>query len=65
MLDVLTEGEDMAENSRCTVLLLPIDGGTRLDLTVEGLSDTQAAEHMRVGWQWCLDGIAAQLGAAA
>ena len=61
VLDVLTEGEDMAESSRCTVLLLPVDGGTRLDLTVEG----PEIEHMRTGWQWCLEGIAAQLDAAA
>ena len=65
VLDVLTAGEDMAETSRCTVLLRPVDGGTRLELTVEGLSDAQAAENMRVGWQWCLEGIAAQLDAAA
>ena len=55
VLDVLTAGEDMAERSRCTVLFVP----------VEGLSDEQAAEHMRVGWQWCLEGIAEHLGAAA
>ena len=65
VLDVLTTGEDMAESSRCTVLLLPVEGGTRLELTVEGLSDAQTAEHMRVGWQWCLEGIAEQLDAAA
>jgi len=65
VLDVLTEGEDMAETSRCTVLLLPVDGGTRLELTVEGLSGAEAAEGMRVGWQWCLEGIAEQLGVAA
>jgi uncharacterized protein YndB with AHSA1/START domain len=64
VLDVLTAGEDMSETSRCTVLLLRVDGGTRLELTVEGLSGAQAAEAMRVGWQWCLEGIAAQLGAA-
>ncbi|GIF47137.1 uncharacterized protein YndB with AHSA1/START domain [Asanoa ferruginea] len=65
VLDVLTEGEDMAERSRCTVLFLPVEGGTRLELTVEGLSGVTTIEHLRVGWQWCLDGIAAQLGAAA
>ncbi len=65
VLDVSTAGEDMAETSRCTVLLRPVGGGTRLELTVEGLSDAQTAEHMRTGWQWCLEGIAAQLGAAA
>ena len=63
--DVLTEGADMAETSRCTVLLLPVDGGTRLELTVEGLSGAEAAEGMRTGWQWCLEGIAEQLGVAA
>ena len=47
------------------MLLLPVDGGTRLELTVEGMSGTLAAEQMRVGWQWCLEGIAEQLGAAA
>jgi hypothetical protein len=65
VLDVLTSGEDMAETSRCTVLLRPVDGGTRLELTVEGLSNARTAEHMRVGWTWCLEGIAAQLDAAA
>ena len=65
MLDVLTAGEDMAERSRCTVLLLPVEGGTRLELTVEGMSDAQAVEGMRTGWQWCLEGIAEHLGAAA
>lgn len=65
VLDVLTEGEDMAERSRCTVLLLPVDGGTRLELTVEGLSDAETAEHMRVGWTWCLEGIAEHVGAEA
>jgi hypothetical protein len=63
VLDVLTSGEGMSETSRCTVLLLPVDGGTRLELTVEGLSGEPAAEQMRVGWQWCLEGIAAQLDA--
>jgi hypothetical protein len=47
------------------VLLRPVDGGTRLDLTVEGLSDAEAADGMRTGWQWCLEGIAVQLGEAA
>ena len=55
----------MNETSRCTVLLLPVDGGTRLDLSVEGLSGQLTAENMRVGWQWCLEGIAVQLDAAA
>jgi len=65
VLEVLTEGEDMNERSRCTVLLVPVEGGTRLELTVEGLSGALTAEHMRAGWQWCLEGIAAQLGDAA
>ena len=65
VLDVLTAGEDMAETSRCTVRLVPADGGTRLELTVEGLSDAEAAAGMRTGWEWCLEGIAAQLDAAA
>ncbi|SHN13776.1 SRPBCC domain-containing protein [Cryptosporangium aurantiacum] len=65
VFDVLTEGEGTSERSRCTVLLLPVEGGTRLELTVEGLSGPQAAEHLRTGWQWCLEGIAAQLDAAA
>lgn len=64
VLDVLTAGEDMNESSRCTVLLLPVEGGTRLELTVEGLSDATAVEQMRTGWQWCLEGVAAQLDAA-
>ncbi len=65
VLDVLTSGEDMSESSRCTVRLLPVESGTRLELTVEGLTDEQTAEHMRVGWQWCLEGIAGQLEPAA
>jgi uncharacterized protein YndB with AHSA1/START domain len=64
VLDVLTSGEDMSETSRCTVLLLPVDGGTRLELRVEGVSES-AADGMREGWQWCLEGIAAQLGVPA
>ena len=64
VLDVLTSGEDMSESSRCTVLLRPVEDGTRLDLTVEGLSDEETAEHMRVGWTWCLEGIAGALGPA-
>ena len=54
----------MRETSRCTVRLVPVDGGTRLDLTVEGLSGAEAAEGMHTGWQWCLEGIAAALDAA-
>ncbi len=63
VLDVLTSGEDMDETSRCTVLLVPVEGGTRLDLRVQGLSGPEAAEQMRVGWQWCLEGIAEQVAA--
>jgi uncharacterized protein YndB with AHSA1/START domain len=65
VLDVLTTGEGMSESSRATVLLLPVDGGTRLELTVEGLSGAQEAERMRTGWKWCLEGIAAHLDPAA
>ncbi|MEJ2866761.1 SRPBCC family protein [Actinomycetospora sp. OC33-EN08] len=65
VLDVVTSGEGMNETSRCTVVLVPVDGGTRLDLTVEGLSGQEAAEGMRTGWEWCLEGIAAQLEPAA
>ena len=64
VLDVLTAGDDMSERSRCTVLLLPVDGGTRLELTVEGLSGAEAAEGMRTGWLACLDGLAAHLSTA-
>lgn len=62
VLDVLTSGEDMHKTSRCTVLLLPADGGTRLELSVEGLEDEQALENTRTGWTWCLEGIAEHLG---
>ena len=65
VLEVHTAGEDMSERSRCTVLLLPVDGGTRLELTVEGLSGELTAEQMRTGWQWCLEGLAEHLGTAA
>ena len=61
VLDVLTEGDGMSERSRCTVLLVPVDGGTRLELAVDGLSGAEAADGMRVGWQWCLEGIAEHL----
>lgn len=63
-LNVVTTGDDVSETSLCTVLLVPVDGGTRLELTVEGVSDAQAAENLRVGWTWCLDGIARALRAA-
>lgn len=61
VLDVLTTGEGMAETSRVTVLLVPVDGGTRLELTVEGVSGRQAADGLKTGWQWCLEGIATEL----
>ena len=63
MLDVVTSGKDTSERSRCTVLPLPVDGGTRLELTVDGLSDAEAAGQLRVGWTWCLEGIAGLLAA--
>ncbi|GAB3938900.1 hypothetical protein GCM10027614_19950 [Micromonospora vulcania] len=63
VLDVFTAGRTWP-SARCTVLLLPVEDGTRLELTVEGLSGVESAEHMREGWQWCLEGIAAQLGDA-
>ena len=65
VLEIITAGEDMDESSRCTMRLTPVEGGTRLDLTVEGLSGVLTVEHMRVGWTWCLEGIAEQLDAAA
>jgi uncharacterized protein YndB with AHSA1/START domain len=63
VLEVVTAGEDMSESSRCTVLLVPMQDGTRLELTVEGLSGPEYAEQMRVGWTWCLEGIATHLAA--
>ncbi|MFI5952293.1 SRPBCC domain-containing protein [Cryptosporangium sp. NPDC051539] len=65
VFDVLTTGEGTDERSRCTVLFRSVDAGTRLELTVEGLSGEEVAGHLRVGWQWCLEGIAAQLDAPA
>ena len=64
VLEVVTTGEDMDERSRCTVRLVPVEGGTRLELTVEGLSGVLTVDHMREGWTWCLEGIAEHLGAA-
>ena len=64
VLDTLTTGDGETVQSRCTVLLRPVEGGTRLDLTVEGVPDAQAAEYLRTGWQWCLEGIAALFDAA-
>ena len=63
VLDVLTSGEDMSETSHCTVLLHPdsASGGARLDRTVDGITDPAALANMRTGWEWCLEGIAAQL----
>ena len=65
VLDVLTSGGEVAESSRCTVLLVPVEGDTRLELTVEGLTDAVTAEYLRVGWQGCLDGLAEHLAATA
>ncbi len=62
VLDVLIEGENMSERSLCTVFLRPAEGGTRLELTVEGLPDPETVKNMRVGWTWCLEGIAEHLG---
>jgi uncharacterized protein YndB with AHSA1/START domain len=64
VLDVVTAGEGVSDTSRCTVLLRPVDGGTRLDLAVEGLADEKTADLMRTGWTWCLDGIGTVLAAA-
>ncbi|WP_433799294.1 SRPBCC family protein [Actinomycetospora sp. CA-084318] len=58
VMDTLTAGEDMSERSRVTVRLLPVEGGTRLELTVDGLSGEAAVEGLRTGWQWCLEGLA-------
>ena len=65
VLDMVTAGEDVSESARCTVLLRPVAGGTRLDLTVDGLADAQTVEKFRVGWTWCLEGVAAVLDPAA
>ncbi|HWJ66055.1 MAG TPA: SRPBCC family protein [Nocardioides sp.] len=65
VLDVLTSSEDIAERSHCTVLLVPVDGGTRIDLTVEGLSGNQPLDELKVGWRLCLNGIAAVVDAPA
>lgn len=65
VMDVVTTAEGMDESSRVTVLLLPVDGGTKLDLTVEGLSGDEAVEGMRTGWQWCLESIATQVETAS
>lgn len=62
VLDIVTSGEDMNEASRATVTFLPVDGGTRLELNVEGLSGVLTVEHMRTGWTWCLEGIATTVG---
>lgn len=58
VLDILTSGDDMSETSRCTVLFRPVESGTKVELTVEGLSETEAAAGMQEGWKWCLEGIA-------
>ena len=60
-LDVLTAGPDMSESSHCTVLFVPVETGTRVELTVEGLSDAEYTEQMRVGWTLCLEGISRHL----
>lgn len=64
-MDIRTAGADMDERSRGTIVLVPVDGGTRLELTVDGLSDAATADNMRTGWQWCLEGIAGLLEPAA
>ncbi|WP_170324115.1 SRPBCC family protein [Cryptosporangium phraense] len=63
VLDTLTEGEGMKERSRATVLFRPVAGGTRLELTVEAVEGIDTLDHLRTGWQWCLEGIAAQVSA--
>ena len=65
VLDVVSVSGHTAGRSRCTVLLAPVEGGTRLELTVEGPPDAVTAQRLRLGWQWCLDGIATQVDAAA
>jgi hypothetical protein len=47
---VALEGTGLSERSHCIVLFRSTDGGTRLELTVEGLSGELTAEQMRVGW---------------
>lgn len=64
-LDIRTTGDDMDERSRAVVVLIPVDGGTRLELTVDGLSDATTADAMRTGWQWCLEGLAPLVAPAA
>lgn len=64
VLEVRTTREGMDEASRATVVLVPVPDGTRLDLTVDGLSEA-AEEGMRTGWEWCLAGVAEALAAPA
>lgn len=61
VFDVVTSGGGTEETSHCTVLFVPVEGGTRLELTVEGLSGPEAFQHLHTGWTWCLEGIATVL----
>ena len=64
-LDILTAGDDMSKRTRGVIRLEAVAGGTRLDLTIDGLSDADTADTMRTGWQWCLAGIAGLLEPAS
>lgn len=50
-------GDGISETSRYTVLLVPVDSGSRLDLAVEGVSGAEAAEGLRTGRQRCLKAL--------
>ncbi|MFC7546998.1 SRPBCC domain-containing protein [Plantactinospora sp. GCM10030261] len=52
-----------AERTRVTVTLSPTDGGTDLAITHTGFSDDADRDNNVLGWQSCLDRLAAWLAA--
>ena len=52
-------------NAHLHCLHVRVDARDVAPLAGEGLSGALTAEEMRAGWQWCLEGIAAQLGTSA
>ena len=51
-------GDGMDQRTRCTLVLTPVEGGTRLDLRNEGFDSDEAAAGHAQGWEACLDGLA-------
>lgn len=53
------EGDPSGEETRVTLLLREVEGGTELILRHEGFGDARVAEHHRAGWLDCVGRLAA------